>query len=101
MPLNDPIIQNPDEILEQQAISAPTTATPAPPVSPAPMQPASSNQTPITLPTIPPGHIAAQGGGRYIFFREDTPEREMMRFLAINYPEEYSEYDPTGRLYFD
>jgi len=34
MPLNDPIIQNPDEILEQQAISAPaptatTTATPA------------------------------------------------------------------------
>jgi len=103
MPLNDPIIQNPDEILEQQAISAPaptatTTATPAPPVAPAPMQPASSNQTSISLPTVPPGHIAAQGGGRYIFFQEDTPEREILRFLAINYPEEYSEYDSTGRL---
>lgn len=97
MPLNDPIIQNPDEILEQQAISAPTPA-PAPPVSPAPMQPESSNQTLFTLPKVPPGHIAAEGGGRFVFFPEDTPEREMMRFMAINYPEEYSDYDPTGRL---
>lgn len=96
----NPLLPDPAEETKNQAINAPGVA-PTPTAQPAAQPPQQSPEVPVV-----PSQDAAnpeyhewyiEGVEGPIQFELGTPEREQMQFLANTYPDQFPDYDPTGR----
>jgi len=96
----NPLLPDPAEEITNQVINAPGVA-PTPTTQPAAQPTQQSLQVPIvsSQETASPQYHEwyVEGVEGPIQFELGTPEREQMQFLANTYPDQFPDYDPTGR----